>query len=363
MSDQTGPDGEWPEADIDERLAEVAELFGTDGPPDLDDIAGPVHWPDVAAVDATQEWESLRRWVDQLIGRFAHLDHHVIPLCWWRHNGHVEALAALRDHERVCYAESSPATAAVDWHRAFRDIEARLREWTGILVLRINPRPPTATRTCRRRRRMGPFRRRRRRRSQSSRPRPRPQRRMTPSRSLTRAVVRGGSRPVAVKTKWPVRHRCGHQVDWDLSRKLPAKRAGFAHWLAQRDCTRCWWAKRRMPDRKDRAIWRAQRAAQATAAIGEWETSAQMPPLQGSDKAVAWATRVRHHLVTAAYQSHRVDDDIARADRAAQLERSARRVTCAAWWIDQRESDPAALAALLANMLTAAPESNRHGSD
>lgn len=133
MSDQTGPDGEWPEADIDERLAEVAELFGTDGPPDLDDIAGPVHWPDVAAVDATQEWESLRRWVDQLIGRFAHLDHHVIPLCWWRHNGHVEALAALRDHERVCYAESSPATAAVDWHRAFRDIEARLREWTGIL--------------------------------------------------------------------------------------------------------------------------------------------------------------------------------------------------------------------------------------
>jgi hypothetical protein len=25
-------------------------------------------------------------------------------------------------------------TAAVDWHRAFRDIEARLRDWTGQLA-------------------------------------------------------------------------------------------------------------------------------------------------------------------------------------------------------------------------------------
>ena len=66
--------------------------------------------------------------------RFSHLDHHVIPRCWFLHNGHVEALAALRDQERVNYFETAPGTAGVDWHRAFRDVEMRLREWTAQLA-------------------------------------------------------------------------------------------------------------------------------------------------------------------------------------------------------------------------------------
>lgn len=70
----------------------------------------------------------------KLVVRFPHLDHHIIPRCWFRHNGHVEALVALRDHERVDFDDDVPGTAAVDWHRAFRDIEARLREWTGQLA-------------------------------------------------------------------------------------------------------------------------------------------------------------------------------------------------------------------------------------
>jgi hypothetical protein len=121
------------EPDPDDRLNKLAALFGADGPPDLDEIEGPLRWPDLTADDASTEWHELRAWVERLLERFPHLDHHVIPLCWWRHNSHVEALAALRDHERICYSESSPATAAVDWHRAFRDIESRLREWTGVL--------------------------------------------------------------------------------------------------------------------------------------------------------------------------------------------------------------------------------------
>jgi len=68
--------------------------------------------------------------VQELIERFEHLDHKAIPVCWWRHNGHVEALQALRDHERMSYAESSPAQAATAWHREFQFIESRLREWT-----------------------------------------------------------------------------------------------------------------------------------------------------------------------------------------------------------------------------------------
>lgn len=114
--------------------AALEALFGADGPPDFDDLTGPLSWSQIPAPEASQAWAELRDWVEQLLERFPHLDHHAVPVCWWRHNGHVEALAALRDHERMCYSESSPPTAAVEWHRAFRDIEARLREWTSTLA-------------------------------------------------------------------------------------------------------------------------------------------------------------------------------------------------------------------------------------
>jgi hypothetical protein len=117
-----------------ERVAALAKLFKADGPCDLDETSGPVYWPDLSVVEAGREWNDLRTWVEELLVRFPHLDHHVIPRCWFLHNGHVEALVALRDHERVNFGETAPATAAVDWHRAFRDIEARLRDWTGQLA-------------------------------------------------------------------------------------------------------------------------------------------------------------------------------------------------------------------------------------
>jgi hypothetical protein len=117
-----------------ERVSPLATLFETDGSFDIDDIAGPMHWPSLLADEAAREWTDLRSWVERLMARFPHLDHHVIPRCWFLHNGHVEVLAALRDQERVNYGETASGTAGVDWHRAFRDIEARLREWTAQLA-------------------------------------------------------------------------------------------------------------------------------------------------------------------------------------------------------------------------------------
>lgn len=46
------------------------------------------------------------------------LDSHVVPACRYRHNHLVEALAALRDYERGCFAATAPPTAAVDWQPA-----------------------------------------------------------------------------------------------------------------------------------------------------------------------------------------------------------------------------------------------------
>lgn len=134
---QLGNGGNGPKAD-----AEAADLHSDDWGDDLDAFAAPLHWPSIPSVDYPAEMDSLRRWVEQLVERFEHLDTTVIPACWPLHNCHIEALAALRDHERGAYTESSPSKDAVDWHRAFALIEARLREWTGWLGCASGHREP-----------------------------------------------------------------------------------------------------------------------------------------------------------------------------------------------------------------------------
>jgi hypothetical protein len=116
------------------RLSPLATLFETDGSFDLCETTGPMHWPSLSADEAARGWPDLRSWVERLMARFPNLDHHVIPRCWFLHNAHVEVLAALRDQERVNYGETAPGTAGVDFHRAFRDVENRLREWTAQLA-------------------------------------------------------------------------------------------------------------------------------------------------------------------------------------------------------------------------------------
>ncbi|MDA8317776.1 MAG: hypothetical protein M0010_21810 [Actinomycetota bacterium] len=93
---------------------------------------GPTHWPSVPAIEAAVEWQELREWVNGLEERF-HLDRHVLPLCWFEHNGHVEVLVALRDHERSCFAEDAPPSAALDWIRGLRDVVALLRLFSADL--------------------------------------------------------------------------------------------------------------------------------------------------------------------------------------------------------------------------------------
>jgi hypothetical protein len=87
----------------------------------------PVHWPTLIVDETEGEWRSLRQWVEKLHARFPHAAR--VPPCWWQHNDLVELLSALRDYERASYASDSPPTAAVDWHRALRDIEGRMELW------------------------------------------------------------------------------------------------------------------------------------------------------------------------------------------------------------------------------------------
>ena len=82
---------------------------------------GPVHLPSLLERDRTRALAELGTWVDQLMLRFS-IEPRVIPPCWRKHNGMVEALFALRDHERASYAASASPTAGVDWLRALHDV-------------------------------------------------------------------------------------------------------------------------------------------------------------------------------------------------------------------------------------------------
>jgi hypothetical protein len=90
-------------------------------------LDGPIHLPSLSVRERQGVLPGLRDWVTLLVRRFA-IEPRVVPPCWEQHNGMVEALLALRDHERACYAESACPTAAVEWLRALRDVEILLTE-------------------------------------------------------------------------------------------------------------------------------------------------------------------------------------------------------------------------------------------
>lgn len=94
-------------------------------------LTGPVHLPSLNDAERPDLLEQLRPWVVLLVRRF-HIGSRVIPPCWERHNGMVEALLALRDLERDCYSHQAPPSAAVDWFRGYREIEARLTELAAL---------------------------------------------------------------------------------------------------------------------------------------------------------------------------------------------------------------------------------------
>jgi hypothetical protein len=150
---------------------------------------------------------------------------------------------------------------------------------------------------------------------------------------------------MTVRTRWTVEHSCSHQVVHDLSSRSADRRAGFARWLAGRDCNACWKAARDA-DTQSKQEWLAAKRAEEQQAAAEWARKFDMPQLEGPERALDWGERSRHQLMAAAHTALVVEGSWDEADWAV-LEEKARSVTRAGWWIDQRDAEGIDLLELL----------------
>jgi len=152
-----------------------------------------------------------------------------------------------------------------------------------------------------------------------------------------------------VNTTWPVEHECGHSQTHDLSAKPVSERAGLARWLSAKPCTECYFAAKDKEDgrepRLDRDAWLAHKRAAESAETEAFEVKTELGPLDGSEKAVNWARRVRHQLIAAAWEELGGSED----EFDAEVLVYARQITGASWWIDQKDSEPADLPELVSD--------------
>ncbi|MDT0615549.1 hypothetical protein [Streptomyces lancefieldiae] len=120
-------------------------------------------------------------------------------------------------------------------------------------------------------------------------------------------------------------HACSHRVDHDLSNRPADKRAGFARWLASKDCTDCWKAARDA-DSASKEKWLAEKRAEELEAAATWAKQFDMPQLEGPAKALDWGERSRHQLMMAAHTALVVEGSWDAADWA-ELEEKARSIS------------------------------------
>ncbi|WP_431711472.1 hypothetical protein [Glutamicibacter uratoxydans] len=133
---------------------------------------------------------------------------------------------------------------------------------------------------------------------------------------------------MAIATRYKIKFTCGHTEIKDLGTTPPGKRVSKARWMGDTyTCTTCFKAA----DRKDLDKLNADTLADAEV-FGQHH---DLPDLEGSDKQLPWATRVRYQLLTDGL------DDIGHdSPEAQELITAARTITRCGWWIDYKDADP-----------------------
>ena len=155
---------------------------------------------------------------------------------------------------------------------------------------------------------------------------------------------------MAIKAEWPVEHHCGHVEEHDLCGRRPSERAGYARWLSRRDCSICWRGTRGNDNGVDNETWLAERRTEEAVVIRAWERRTAMGELDGSNKSIHGEPEFDYQLLSSAHDHHVANGGMSEDEFADRFEVPARAVTSASWWIDQRDTDPADMEELLADV-------------
>ncbi|MFF1651399.1 hypothetical protein [Streptomyces sp. NPDC058240] len=126
---------------------------------------------------------------------------------------------------------------------------------------------------------------------------------------------------------------------------VPDRRAGFTEWLAKQECTDCW-RTAKDGNEQDKADWLKAKRAEEQAESETWSTRYRMPPLEGTERAVAWGVRCRHQILAAACTTLVLEGETSDTEWE-EIGEAARTITHAGRWIDQRASEPEDLTELL----------------
>lgn len=126
--------------------------------------------------------------------------------------------------------------------------------------------------------------------------------------------------------QYGITHSCGHTATHQIyGTNSHGERERKAAWLESRDCTDCWKAQQERE--------RAEASAKAA------ETTADLAPLTGSQKQIAWATTIRAKFVEAAKNLNDRTNNSSRRTGQLWLTDRILEHTEARWWIDYRDYD------------------------
>ena len=89
------------------------------------------NWRTMQDVQARDEWNALRDWVEWVTVRY-NIPISMVPTCWWRHEALVEELSALHCAHRAAFDAADSGNGPLTWHERFVLAQSRLsRTYAG----------------------------------------------------------------------------------------------------------------------------------------------------------------------------------------------------------------------------------------
>ena len=105
---------------------------------------------------------------------------------------------------------------------------------------------------------------------------------------------------MTIATSLRIKYKCGHTQSTDLSKVPAGRRKSHAYGLGtNRVCGRCFATE----NAAGREAFLAERNAQTLAEAETFENDHDLPPLTGSEKQLAWATRTRYEILSTALEN------------------------------------------------------------